>query len=89
MIVTSKYETAKIKVVNICNTNADAFAINKSTRFLESRHYNQEINLLELHRLLLSLLVIGMTSSCMAFIMEHVIFNYNKWKNRPKYPYLP
>lgn len=93
--VTSMYENAtkkkkeeKFHILEYIRTQLSNLLHN---RFLESRHSNQVINLLELHRLLLSLLVIGLTSSCLAFIMEHVIFNYNnnKWKNRPKYPYLP
>lgn len=83
--VTSKNAKGKIKSI----LSADVHTLASPNRFLESRHFNQEINLLELHGLLLCLLVIGLTSSSLAFIMEHMVFNYIEWSNRPKYPYLP
>lgn len=60
-----------------------------ANRFLESQHLKQEINLLGLQALITNVLLCGYISATLAFIMEHAIFKYSEWINRPKYPYLP
>lgn len=59
------------------------------SRFLESRHSHQEIDLVELYGLLLNVVIIGWSLASLAFVMEHALFNYIEWTKRPKYPYLP